>query len=147
MRLLKVMIGSSTSIAGLRAVDDEQARRGGIEPALDEIVDQRPHSRGVFRGALDRAERMLVAVRINADRRHQGHVLVHVNAVDLDHHQIEAGKIRRHPFLQPRRRQREFPYVPDEALAREVFANGQNTDAEDVIVNFVRVTFGPFQED
>jgi hypothetical protein len=41
----------------------------------------------------------------------------------------------------------EFPYVPDEALAREVFANGQNTDDEDVFVNFVRVTFGPFQED
>ena len=44
----------------LRAVDDEQTRRGGIEPALDEIVDQRPHGRGVFRGALDRAERMLI---------------------------------------------------------------------------------------
>ena len=76
----------------LRAVDDEQARRGGIEPAIDEIVDQRPHSRGVFRGVLDRAERMLVAVRIDADRRHQGHVLVHVNAVDLDHQQIEPER-------------------------------------------------------
>ena len=50
-----------------RAVEDEQARRGGIEPALDEIVDPRPRSRGVFRGALDRAERMLAAVRIDAD--------------------------------------------------------------------------------
>ena len=50
---------------------------------------------------------MLVAVRIDADRRHQGHILVHVNAVDLDHQQIEAGKIGRHPFLQPRRRQRD----------------------------------------
>ena len=50
---------------------------------------------------------MLVAVRIDADRRHQGHILVYVNAVDLDHQQIEAGKIGRHPFLQPRRRQRD----------------------------------------
>ena len=50
---------------------------------------------------------MLVAVRIDADRRHQDHVLVHLNAVDLDHQQIEAGKIGRHPFLQPRRRQRD----------------------------------------
>src|ERR1700730_12452676 len=41
-----------------------------------------------------------VARRINADRRHQGHVLGHVNAVDLDHQQPEAGKITRHPFLQ-----------------------------------------------
>src|ERR1700730_13000028 len=47
-----------------------------------------------------------VAVRINAERRHQGHVL-HVNAVDLDHQQPEAGKITRHPFLQSRRRQRD----------------------------------------
>jgi len=52
------------------------------------------------------AERMLVAVHIDADRRHQGHVLVHVNAVDLDDHQPETGKIGRHPFLQPRCRQR-----------------------------------------
>src|SRR6202045_4961434 len=34
-------------------------------------------------------------------------VLVHVNAVDLDHQQPEAGKITRHPFLQSRRRQRD----------------------------------------
>jgi hypothetical protein len=40
----------------------------------------------------------------------------------------------------------EFPYVPDEALAREVFAKGQITDDEDVIVDSGRVTWGPFQE-
>ncbi|TPW00439.1 MAG: hypothetical protein USCAAHI_00107 [Beijerinckiaceae bacterium] len=91
----------------LRAVDDEKARQGGIEAALDEIIDQRLHGRCVFRGALDQSKRMFVAVRINTDRRHQGHVLVHVNAVDLDHQQPEAGKITRHPFLQSRRRQRD----------------------------------------
>src|SRR3984893_623549 len=59
----------------LRAVDDEKARQGGIEAALDEIIDQRLHGRCVFCGALDQPKRMFVAVRINADRRHQGHVL------------------------------------------------------------------------
>src|SRR5450759_3625263 len=32
----------------LRAVDDEEARHGGIEAALDEIIDQRLHGRRVF---------------------------------------------------------------------------------------------------
>ena len=41
----------------------------------------------------------------------------------------------------------EFPYVPDQPLAREVSANGQITDDEDAIVYSVSVTFGPFQED
>ena len=91
----------------LRAGDDEKARQGGIEAALDEIIDQRLHGRCVFCGALDQPKRMFVAVRINANRRHQGHVLVHVNVVDLDHQQPEAGKITRHPFLQSRRRQRD----------------------------------------
>ena len=50
----------------LRAVDDEKARHGGIEAALDEIIDQRLHGRRVFRGALDQPERMLVAVHIDA---------------------------------------------------------------------------------
>ena len=92
---------------GLRAVDDEETRNGWIEAALDEIVDQGLHGRCIFRRALDQPERMLVAVHIDAQRRHKGHVLVHVNAVDLDHQQIEAGKIGRHPFLEPRRRQRD----------------------------------------
>src|ERR1700731_3301106 len=58
----------------LRTVDDEKARQGGIEAALDEIIDQRLHGRCVFRGALDQPKRMFVAVRMNAYRRHQGHV-------------------------------------------------------------------------
>jgi hypothetical protein len=32
----------------LGAVDDEQAAHGGIEPALDKIVDQRLHHGGVL---------------------------------------------------------------------------------------------------
>jgi hypothetical protein len=31
------------------------------------------------------AERMLVALRVDTDRRHQDQILVHMNAVDLDH--------------------------------------------------------------
>ncbi len=61
-------------------------------------------SRGVLRCALDEAKRMFVAHGVNADRRHQDQILVHVNAVDLDHQQIEPGEIRRHPFLHACRR-------------------------------------------
>ncbi len=67
-----------------RAVDDEEARRAGIEPMLDEIVDERLHGRRLFRRALDEAERVFVAVRVDVVRRDEDHVLVHVNAVDLD---------------------------------------------------------------
>jgi hypothetical protein len=90
---------------GLRAVDDEKALHSRIEAAFDEIVDQRLNGCGVFRGPLDDTRRMLVAIPVDADRRGEGHVRVHVNAVDLDHQQVEAGKIRRRPFLQPRCRQ------------------------------------------
>lgn len=92
---------------GLRAVDDEEPWKGGIEAALDEIADQRLHGRRVFRRALDQPERMLAAVHIDAERRDKGHVIVHVNAVDLDHQQPETGKIMCHPVLQPRRRERD----------------------------------------
>jgi glucose-6-phosphate dehydrogenase assembly protein OpcA len=34
----------------LRAIDDEKAHHDGIEAALDEIIVQRLHGRGVFRG-------------------------------------------------------------------------------------------------
>ncbi|MGJ0452807.1 MAG: hypothetical protein ACR65T_06200 [Methylocystis sp.] len=39
--------------------------------------------------AAHEAERVFVAVRVDADRRDEDHVLVHVNAVDLDRQQIE----------------------------------------------------------
>jgi hypothetical protein len=47
---------------------------------------------------------MLVALRVDANRRDQDQILVHVNAVDLDHQQIEAGEIGRHPLFHARRR-------------------------------------------
>ena len=48
---------------------------------------------------------MLVALCIDTECRDQDQIVVHVNAVDLDHQQIEAGEIRRHPLLQACRRQ------------------------------------------
>ena len=46
----------------LGAVDDEQPRHRRIEPALDQIVDQRLDHRGVLGRTLDQAERMLDAL-------------------------------------------------------------------------------------
>ena len=82
-------------------------RRGaaGSSARSTEIVDQGLH--GVFRSALDQTEWMLFAAPVDAHRRHEGHVLLHVNAVDLNHQQIETGKISRHPFLQPSRLRRD----------------------------------------
>ncbi len=52
----------------LRAFDNEEPRLGRVEPALDEIVNERLDGRGVLRCALDEAERMFVAHRVNTDR-------------------------------------------------------------------------------
>ena len=49
---------------------------------------------------------MLVAHCVNTDRCDQDQILVHVDAVDLDHQQIEAREIGRYPLLHTRRRQR-----------------------------------------
>src|SRR5262249_28609044 len=49
---------------------------------------------------------MLVALRIDTDRCNQEQIFVHVNAIDLDHQQIEAGEIGCHPILHARGRQR-----------------------------------------
>ena len=89
---------------GLGAIDDEQPRHRRVEPALDQVVDERLDCRGVLRRTLDEAERMLVTLRVDANRRDQNQILVHVNAVDLDHQQIETGKIGCHPLLHARRR-------------------------------------------
>ena len=90
----------------LRAIDDEQASHGWIESTLDEIVDERLHRRRVFGRALDEAERMFVAVRVDPDRRDEEHIFVDVNAVDLDRQQIQVVKPGFHPRLHARRRQR-----------------------------------------
>ena len=48
---------------------------------------------------------MLVALCVDTECRNQDQIVVHVNAIDLDHQQIEAGEIRRHPLLHACRRQ------------------------------------------
>ena len=78
----------------------------GSSSTLDEIVDERLHRRRVFGRALDEAERMFVAVRVDANRRDEEHIFIHVNAVDLDRQQIEVVKPGFHPRLHARRRQR-----------------------------------------
>ena len=78
----------------LTHIDDEQASHGWIESTLDEIVDERLHRRRVFGRALDEAERMFVAVRVDANRRDEEHIFIHVNAVDLDRQQIQVVKLR-----------------------------------------------------
>jgi hypothetical protein len=35
---------------------------------------------------------VLVALRVNTDRRDQDQILLHVNAVNLDHQQVEAAR-------------------------------------------------------
>ena len=60
---------------------------------MREIVDERLDGRGVLRCALDEAERMLVTLRVDPDRRDQDQIFVHVNVVDLDHQQIETREL------------------------------------------------------
>src|ERR1700674_5865682 len=68
---------------GLRSINDEQPRHRRIKPALDKILDQGLNGRGTLRRAFGKAERMLVPLRIDADRCHEGHILVHMNAADF----------------------------------------------------------------
>jgi hypothetical protein len=49
------------------AVDDEQPTDLRVEPALDQIVDQRLDDSGIFGRPLDQAERMLIAVPVDAE--------------------------------------------------------------------------------
>src|SRR3979411_2727811 len=50
---------------------------------------------------------MLVALRVDTDRRDQDQILDHVNAVGLDPQQIELGQVRGHPLLQAGGRERD----------------------------------------
>src|SRR6516225_8586913 len=50
----------------LRAVDDEQPTHRRVKPTLDQIVDQRLHDSGIFGRPFNQAERMLVAVAVDA---------------------------------------------------------------------------------
>ena len=56
----------------LRTIDDEQPADVRIQPALDQIVQQRLYHSGVLGGAFQQTERMFGAITINAHRCEQG---------------------------------------------------------------------------
>ena len=82
---------------GFRAVDnDDEMAALGIEVSLDQVVEKGLHDGGVLDRAIDDAQ--------GSEHRHA--VLVaHVNAGDLDRHEVEMGNVERHPFVVPGLRQ------------------------------------------
>ncbi len=66
-----------------RAIDDEQPGHRRIEPPADEIVEQGLDDDRVLRRPLDHGQDMLIAVAIDADRRHQD-MVAHMQTVDLN---------------------------------------------------------------
>src|SRR5271155_427501 len=93
----------------LRAVDDEQTRHRRIEAALDQVVDQRLHHSAVLGCPFHQPKRVLEALAIDPERRHQNEMLTDVNAVDLHHHDVERGQVRTHPLLPARSRPSRIP--------------------------------------
>jgi hypothetical protein len=77
-------------------VDDEQTRHRWIEAALDQVVDQRLHHSAMLGCPFHQPERVLEALAIDAERRHQNEMLTDVDAVDLHHHDVEPGQIGAH---------------------------------------------------
>src|ERR1700704_2953942 len=51
-------------------------------------------------------KRVLEALAIDSERRHQHQMLTDVDAVDLHHHDVEPGQVRTQPFLHACSRQR-----------------------------------------
>jgi hypothetical protein len=93
----------------LGAVDDEQAADRWIEPALDQIVDQRLHDGGILGRPFDQGERMFAALGIDPERGDQHQIAADVQAVDLDHQQVQLRQVRCHPLGQPVGRQSDKP--------------------------------------
>ena len=63
----------------------------GIKPALDQVVDERLHDRGVLGCAFDQGERMFVAFSINAEGSDQHQVVADMQPVDLDDQEVQLG--------------------------------------------------------
>ena len=64
-------------------MNSKQPRQRRIEPPGEEIVEQGLDDDRVLRRPLDHGQDMLVAVAIDADRRHQDMVADMQDAVDL----------------------------------------------------------------
>jgi len=93
----------------LGTVDDEQPADLWVEPAFDQIVDQRLYDGGILGCSFDQGERMFAAVCIDPERGDQHQIVADVQAVDLDHQKVQLGQIRCHPLGQPVGRQRHKP--------------------------------------
>src|SRR5215470_9769304 len=78
----------------------------GSRPRSIRYVDQCLHHSTVLSCPLHQPKRVLEALAIDPERSHQHEMLTDVDAVDLHHHDVEAGQIRTHPFLHARSRQR-----------------------------------------
>ena len=85
----------------LGAVNDEQPADFRVEPALDQIVDQRLHDGGVLCRPFDQAERMLVAFTIDTESGDQHKVVADMQPVNLDDQEVQFGQVRCHPLGQP----------------------------------------------
>ena len=89
----------------LGAVNDEQAGDIRLQPALDQVGQQRLDHGGVFRRPQSHCQHVFVAGPVDADRRHQ-HIVADMQSIDLDHQQVEPRQVSCQPFLQLRRAQR-----------------------------------------
>ena len=88
----------------LGAVDDVEPGALGIEAAIDQVVEQGLHRGRVLRRALGQAQHVLLAARVDTDRRHH-HVIADMKPVDLDDQKIQFLQPARQPSLQLRPRQ------------------------------------------
>jgi hypothetical protein len=75
----------------LGAINDEQPADFRVEPALNQVVDQRLHHSGILSRPLDQTGRVLVAFSINAEGGDQHQVVADMQAVDLDRQQIQLS--------------------------------------------------------
>jgi len=81
--------------ASLGAIEDEQPTDLRIKPALDQVVDQRLHDNSIPGRPFDHAEPVFVAVGVDCEGGDQHQVVFDLQAVDLAHHQVQLGQVRR----------------------------------------------------
>src|SRR5262249_29750886 len=93
----------------LGALDDEQPADLRVEPARDEIIDQRLDHGGILRRPFDQRQRMLVASGIDAECSHQHQVVNDVQAIDPNDQQLVLREVRSHPLSQALGGQRNEP--------------------------------------
>ena len=97
---LRARLRSSRSAFWRRQVPRLGAAPGGptqqaadlrVEPALDQIVDQRLDDCGIFGRPLDQAKRTPIAVAIDVEGGDQHQVGANMQAIDLDNQQVDGA--------------------------------------------------------